>query len=54
MGKVRLTTEYVAFDIDLLYMEGVKNPLADSDEEPPSEKQDEDNPELDSDEETKD
>jgi hypothetical protein len=35
-------------------MEGVKNPLADSDEEPLTEKLDEDNPEMDSDEETKD
>ena len=54
MGKVRLTTEYSAVDIDQLYLEGVKNPLEDSDEEPPTEKQEEDNTEMNSDEETKD
>jgi len=35
-------------------MEGVKNPLIDSDEEPPTEKHEEVNTEMDSDEETKD
>jgi|LakMenE01Jun11ns_1017448.scaffolds.fasta_scaffold9362017_1 hypothetical protein len=33
MGKVRLTAEYYEVDIDQLYLEGVKNPFIESDDE---------------------